>query len=104
MDAYLEEIKIVVQDNEELREQINKMKNTCWKTFAEEKPDEKKWILVKIAYSDAELKEMELNEDFQKQDYYAGVVIGGLFLGGTSEGTLTKSVDEFTNEEWKYIK
>ena len=46
---------------------------------------------------------MELNEDFQKQDYYAGVVIGGLFLGGTSEGTLTKSVDEFTNEEWRYV-
>ena len=80
------------------------MKNNSWKCFREEKPEEKKWILVKIAYSDAECEQMELNEDFQKQDYYAGVVIGGLFLGGTSEGTLTKSVDEFTNEEWKYIK
>ena len=104
MDAWFDELKIAERENEELREQINKMKNTCWKTFAEEKPDEKKWILVKIAYSDAELKEMELNEDFQKQDYYAGVVIGGLFLGGTSEGTLTKAVDEFTNEEWRYVE
>lgn len=80
------------------------MKNNSWKCFREEKPDEKKWILVKIAYSDAELKEMELNEDFQKQDYYSGFVIDGLFFGGCYEGTLTKSVDEFTNEEWKYIK
>lgn len=78
--------------------------NNSWKSFVDEKPEDKKWILVKIAYSDAELKEMELNEDFQKQDYYSGYVIGGLFLGGTSEGTLTKSVYEFTNEEWKYIK
>ena len=80
------------------------MKNNSWKCFREEKPDEKKWILVKIAYSDAELKEMELNEDFQKQDYYSGVVIDGLFFGGCYEGTLTKVVDEFTNEEWRYVE
>lgn len=104
MDACLEEIKILERENEELREQINKMKNTCWKTFAEEKPEEKKWILVKCAYTEAECEQMELEEDFQKQDYYSGVVIGDLFFGGTSGGTLTKSVDEFTNEEWKYIK
>lgn len=80
------------------------MKNNSWKCFREEKPDEKKWILVKIAYTEAECEQMELEEDFQKQDYYSGVVIGGLFLGGTKEGTLMQSVDKFTNEEWKYIK
>lgn len=80
------------------------MKNNSWKCFREEKPDEKKWILVKIAYTEAECEQMELNEDFQKQDYYSGYVIGGLFLGGTSEGTLTKAVDEFTNEEWRYVE
>lgn len=80
------------------------MKNNSWKCFREEKPDEKKWILVKIAYTEAECEQMELEDDFQKQDYYAGVVIGGLFFGGTSEGTLTKSVDEFTNEEWRYVE
>lgn len=47
---------------------------------------------------------MQLDEDFLKQDYYSGFVIDGLFFGGCYEGTLTKSVDEFTNEEWKYIK
>lgn len=80
------------------------MKNNSWKCFREEKPDEKKWILVKIAYTEAECEQMELNEDFQKQDYYSGFVIDGLFFGGCYEGTLTKSVDEFTNEEWKYIE
>ena len=104
MDAYLEEIKILERENEELREQINKMKNTCWKTFAEEKPDEKKWILVKIAYSDAELKEMELNEDFQKQDYYSGYVIDGVFCGGCYDMSFKQSVSDFTNEEWRYVE
>ena len=80
------------------------MKNNSWKCFREEKPDEKKWILMKSTYTEAECEQMELKEDFQKQDYYAGVVIGGLFLGGTSEGTLTKAVDEFTNEEWRYVE
>ena len=104
MDAYLEEIKILERENEELREQINKLKNTCWKTFAEEMPEEEKWILVKIAYSDSECEQMQLDEDFLKQDYYSGLIFDGIFTGGSCAMSFHKSVCDFTNEEWKYIE
>lgn len=104
MDAYLEEIKILESENEALKESLNKMKNNCWKTFAEEMPEEEKWILVKIAYSDSECEQMQLDEDFLKQDYYSGLIFDGIFTGGSCAMSFHKSVSDFTNEEWKYIE
>ena len=78
--------------------------NNSWKTFAEEMPEEEKWILVKIAYSDSECEQMQLDEDFLKQDYYSGLVFDGIFTGGSCAMSFHKSVSDFTNEEWRYIE
>ena len=104
MDALLEEIKILESENEALKESLNKMKNNSWKTFAEEMPEEEKWILVKIAYSDSECEQMQLDEDFLKQDYYSGLIFDGIFTGGSCAMSFHKSVCDFTNEEWRYIE
>ena len=102
MDALLEEIKILENEKEQLKQKLEQ--NNSWKTFAEEMPEEEKWILVKIAYSDSECEQMQLDEDFLKQDYYSGLIFDGIFTGGSCAMSFHKSVSDFTNEEWRYIE